>query len=265
MEKDSFLTCPVCIDIATEAVESNCCGVVFCLRCARDVLAESCPNCRAAPFKWKETLIARRMINSLPRACPNCEEKTTYGELKGHMFKCSKAVRKCAIKNCTFFGMNDEFLAHVDQNHHKEFLERFDQDIQSNMKNSLAAEGTDPIAPTKNNKGSECKLGSTGKFYCGLPLEGACCCDGYCGPTNGCNCRACMVLDIQMRRLEKGYWVNNEGATCRKGASGKVYCGRKKGMYHYNSNSYCGPNHGDNCRACQALEQQLETRYSGVN
>ncbi len=258
MEKDPFLTCPICIDIATEAVESNCCGVIYCLKCARDILSESCPNCRGSPFKWRETLIARRMINSLPRLCPHCEEKTTFGELKNHNLKCPKAVRKCSIKNCDFSGMNDEFLAHVSSNHHKEFLERFDQDIQSNPKPNTA----DPIAPTKNSKGSEAKLGSTGKFYCGGQLEGSCCCNGYCGPTNGCNCRACMLLDVQTRKLEKGYWVNKDGATCRRGTSGKVYCGRKKAMHQ---NAYCGPNQGDGCSACRTLEQQLVSRYYGIN
>jgi hypothetical protein len=55
---------------------------------------------------------------------------------------------------------------------------------------------------TPNAKGRNARLGENGKYYCGGPLEGPCdCCNGYCGPENGCNCSACMQLDIKMRCL----------------------------------------------------------------
>jgi len=267
MEKDSFLTCPVCIEIATEPAESSCCGVIFCNQCCVDLTTKGCPNCRNEPFVWKDSLVARRMISSLPKTCPSCEEKTTFGDFKDHVMKCPKAVRTCSISNCTFKGMNDEFLVHIATYHRKELLERFDQDSQPQPEKKFVIGGgkpVDPIAPAKNMKGIEAKLGASGKFYCGGKLEGnKCCCDGNCGPTDGCNCKSCMMLDIQTRGLGKGYWVNREGFTCRKGNGGRVYCGRKtsRGFVSF----YCGPDNGDNCQACRILESQLPARYQGVN
>ena len=169
-------------------------------------------------------------------------------------------MRKCAIANCTFTGMNDEFLVHIASNHRKELLERFDKDSQPENKGIGPGNKVDPIAAAKNKNGVVARLGKTGKFYCGKQLEGKCCCDGNCGPTDGCNCKGCMALDIQTRGLEKGYWVNREGFVCRKGETGKVYCGRK----NY-GNFYCGPDRGENCGACKTLEGQLTWRYNGVN
>lgn len=49
----------------------------------------------------------------------------------------------------------------------------------------------------KNDKGREAKLGENGKYFCGGILGTNCmCCNGYCGPSNGCNCSSCMKLDI---------------------------------------------------------------------
>ena len=38
-------------------------------------------------------------------------------------------------------------------------------------------------------------IGETGKYYCGMRLLSCGCCDGTCGPNNGCNCLACQALD----------------------------------------------------------------------
>ena len=37
--------------------------------------------------------------------------------------------------------------------------------------------------------------GDTGKYYCGMKLLSCNCCDGHCGPNNGCNCGPCAQLD----------------------------------------------------------------------
>ena len=37
--------------------------------------------------------------------------------------------------------------------------------------------------------------GATGKYYCGMKLLSCNCCDGHCGPNNGCNCGPCSQLD----------------------------------------------------------------------
>ncbi|KAK7452260.1 hypothetical protein BaRGS_00039741, partial [Batillaria attramentaria] len=38
-------------------------------------------------------------------------------------------------------------------------------------------------------------IGETGRYYCGMKVLSCSCCDGHCGPNNGCNCPPCQQLD----------------------------------------------------------------------
>lgn len=60
---------------------------------------------------------------------------------------------------------------------------------------------------------SEAREGPNGKFYCGKELDGpkCSCCNGFCGPTNGCNCSNCMKLDVSSKDLPKGTLLNSDG------------------------------------------------------
>ena len=103
-----------------------------------------------------------------------------------------------------------------------------------------------------NSLGRQARLGSTGKYYCGG--EGCSdCCNGGCGPTNGCNCEACMALDIKARSLPKGDLVNKEGHACRISTqTSKMYCGASYVGY-CNTEGYCEPLYGENCKACKIV------------
>ena len=61
-----------------------------------------------------------------------------------------------------------------------------------------------------NRTGAPTRLSSeTGLFYCGrnvMPENSDC--DGFCGPTNGPNCRACSILGSQFNRRYKNIWPN---------------------------------------------------------
>ena len=37
--------------------------------------------------------------------------------------------------------------------------------------------------------------GKTGLYYCAMKVLSCSCCDGHCGPNNGCNCPPCQKLD----------------------------------------------------------------------
>jgi hypothetical protein len=50
-----------------------------------------------------------------------------------------------------------------------------------------------------NSAGYIAKMGTTGKYYCGRRVLYCSCCDGHCGPTNGCNCESCQQLDRSWR------------------------------------------------------------------
>ena len=91
------------------------------------------------------------------------------------------------------------------------------------------------------------------------------CCDGNCGPTNGCNCSLCMKLDVKARKLPKGWYVNRDGCSCRKSKeTGHMYCGRLVMQNQQNCDGYCGPTNGPNCEPCRILHNQLTNRYRNV-
>ena len=105
-----------------------------------------------------------------------------------------------------------------------------------------------------NYEGVKAKRGTTGKFYCGRKNIIKCgCCNGDCGPTNGCNCNSCKWLDDQ----EKGTSTvkpNKAGVLASKGETGRYYCG-KKALSCYCCNGYCGPDNGCSCKDCQELDK----------
>lgn len=99
------------------------------------------------------------------------------------------------------------------------------------------------------------KLGQNGKYYCGkrVPVNSCRCCNGSCGPDDGCNCSDCMKLDIQSRRLPRGSLLNKDGRVATQSRkNGRFYCQdrtRQGGL-----NGICGPNDGPNCTACSILD-----------
>ncbi|KAK3907967.1 E3 ubiquitin-protein ligase HERC2 [Frankliniella fusca] len=54
-----------------------------------------------------------------------------------------------------------------------------------------------------NANGVPTHKGETGRHYCGLRVLNCSCCDGVCGPLEGCNCPPCQAIDNEeLRRLE---------------------------------------------------------------
>ena len=114
-----------------------------------------------------------------------------------------------------------------------------------------------------NQKGSNARLGSTGKYYCGEPLDyhWCECCNGYCGLADGCNCSSCMKLDLISKNLPRGWLINREGFQSRKGKTGLFYCGRRVLVGTPYCDGYCGPSDGPNCFSCKQLDWM--TSYNG--
>ena len=120
---------------------------------------------------------------------------------------------------------------------------------------------------TFNNAGFKAEKGQTGKYYCGQKLDGpSCnCCDGNCGPGDGCNCSFCMQLDIDTRNPPFGYLINRVGDLSKLNVKAKkFYCGMKVLVGVPGCDGYCGPNNGPNCRPCQILQSQATNRYALV-
>jgi hypothetical protein len=170
--------------------------------------------------------------------------------MQDHLKKCSNRKFQCSQKDCKFEGKKEDFVNHVVESHKSMLIECFDLSLipkeeEKKEGPSQQVSNHDRIATMRNSAGNKARLGQTGKYYCGGRLDTKCgCCDGSCGPTNGCNCRACMALDLQSRQLPKGYLVNKEGRTVRRGVQDKFYCGSKVLSGFPGCDGWCGPTNG---------------------
>lgn len=271
-EQEQFYKCPMCLEIAKDAVESECCNSIFCESCVKVIPNRVCPLCRKGHLRYKSNIVIRRIVNSLKTECSECNEMTTYGNLADHKKKCNKGMVTCKFFRCNQECKKSNFATHLFEVHLEELIHfysttnaypipsKIPQEVERYERKS---EPINPIAILKNDKGNTARLGVSGVFYCLGKLEGNCCCIGICGPTNGCPCASCLKLTIKARNLETGYYVNREGATCKK-VNGKIYCGRYFRKIALGHDGYCGPSVGPQCDACQILDGLLLTRYSKV-
>ncbi|XP_033111225.1 E3 ubiquitin-protein ligase HERC2-like [Anneissia japonica] len=76
----------------------------------------------------------------------------------------------------------------------------------SRLWNELVKDGeviTDNTEVILNPAGAPSKKGETGKYYCGLRILTCSCCNGSCGPNNGCNCVPCQKLDQEEKERKE--------------------------------------------------------------
>jgi len=246
------LKCGICLDIAVNAVETSCCNHIYCQKCLTELTSNkrvsACPECRSE-LQFVISKLARRMIGYLPISCSyeGCDTQTTRSNLEDHKNICEYREFNCIAPNCQFNGKNEEFLNHL-VSVHKNFV------LKNSEKLFLSSDETelDRIAIRNNSSGNPARLGKTGKYYCGYNLDFTCVCCVGCGPGNGCNCTACMKLDIEVRGFPTGYLVNKEGFACRKSTNGEFYCGRKM---EYGNAVYCGPTNGLSCQSCDIINK----------
>ena len=291
------LICAICLDMASvdDAVETSCCHQLFCSSCIGNVSA--CPTCRKPGFPTVPAYFARRLIGNLMVACPNegCTKRVSRSNLPEHLaVHCEFRDLCCPDPQCAGFkGGRKSFLSHLMSKHEELLVKNFAnlwkkaKPVQSEIVvrsypppvvnpavRVTAAAGPgdasdvdDRIERTRNGTGRIARLGSTGKFYCGGDLGSRCtCCNGRCGPGNGCNCSACMLLDVQTRKLSPGWFVNRDGASarCSSVEPDKFYCGRMVMTNDRRTDGYCGPTNGAHCLACQKLSEQRHSRYREI-
>lgn len=276
-----MLSCAVCLEIATLPVETSCCHHVFCRLCVESLAA--CPTCRASPMQAKQSVVLTRMVDALPAKCPRgCPAVLTRGALAAHERACPNAVLACSM--CELSAQRPKMLEHLVAAHGDRVLEcmplfssaaaagRASEEPSVHMADApafqdpsaaaAAARAPIDVLSVGRGGGRRVRIGRTGKHYCGGRLPGSCgCCDGRCGPTAGCNCLACMELDVAARRLPRGYLVNGDGRTARKGDTGKFYCGAAVMQGVLLCDGYCGPTDGPNCPACVALDRVAARWY----
>ena len=247
---DDQLSCPICIEICANAVETACCTQLLGENCSLGL--EFCPVCRHEPFTVNINKSIRRVIGSMPVQC-QCGVKTTRAGLKAHESICPMKPKACNVPNCGYSGLSETFLEHALEHHSKELISHF-----------TASDDSPPLRDCIGTKGCA-RIGSSGKYYCGQRFNVICsCCNGACGPDDGCNCEKCMLLDIEARALPKGYLVNKEGRISREGKGSMWHCGARviKGVFR--SDDWCGPTNGPQCSACKRLQSQLNNRYASI-
>ena len=91
MNTDAF-ECPICYEIADDAVETSCCHQLFCDKCLKCV--ETCPLCRKK-FKVSPNFSIRRIIGTLKVNCEYCHEEYARSDLKHHVHLCCRCRRFC--------------------------------------------------------------------------------------------------------------------------------------------------------------------------
>jgi hypothetical protein len=260
---DNFLLCCVCQELSLEPMECSNCNNIICNPCFLTLKKKDCPICRKENFEVKLNQVVKRMISIITVNCPNnCNEQIEMGNLSKHKLICVNRNFSCKIENCGFEGTKEKFKEHIVSTHADQLLIDFEKAEKPIIKISNDnTSNNNLIGKTTNEFGKTSRLGATGKYYCGGKLTVKCgCCDGYCGTTDGCNCSACMKLDISARNLPKGYYVNKEGFACRL-SQRKMYCGRKVMNKSIFCDGYCGPTDGPNCFACQVLQNLLSINY----
>ena len=183
--------------------------------------------------------------------CPDCYYLTTRGELPHH--NCPYKLYTCAL--CHTELTKENMKPHMFDMH-------FDKILDSFTLNKLPQDN-DLIGTKHNAKGRTARLGVTGKYYCSGTLN-CFCCDGICGPSKGCNCKECMILDIQNRQLSPDYMINQLGRIARKLQNNAVYCGARVLEGVAGTDGYCGPVQGLSCEACQILKYQWTHIYSDL-
>ena len=84
--------CPICLEVAKDAVETECCNHAYCEEHAKTIAdgGSSCPTCRKTQFRYRPAMMARRVIGNLPAECPFCESTVQLGNLEDHKKICSK-------------------------------------------------------------------------------------------------------------------------------------------------------------------------------
>ncbi|CAG9332995.1 unnamed protein product [Blepharisma stoltei] len=254
LNSEDHLSCFLCLEICEDAVEFNCCHNIACEKCAKT--QTTCPFCRTQGISYSVSFPLRRIISNLPSSCEDCNQPMSRSEKKSHQSRCPQKKFSCRL--CKFQGKKDDFLSHIIYTHSNELLYPV---AQQNMNASIVYEGNanrNPIEITKNSEGNTSRLGQNGKYYCGRPMKVRCkCCDGNCGPGNGCNCAACMELDVKAMQLPRGYLLNRCGRISKMCTDGKVHCYAPI----QNVEIRCTPESSNQCRECAILEQQWNGVY----
>jgi DnaJ-class molecular chaperone len=99
---DEKFICPICLNVASDVLESSCCGNLYCRECAGTAFktTKTCPTCRKAhaglgiPESWQHSTWIERQINEFAPKCA-CGRNIPKVELLEHEHVCPKLNFPC--------------------------------------------------------------------------------------------------------------------------------------------------------------------------
>jgi hypothetical protein len=117
----------------------------------------------------------------------------------------------------------------------------------------------------RNKNGHVVSKGTNDVYYCGQKTLFACgCCDGSCGPDNGCCCKACMEYNCDVYNAPANSLINCKGRLATF-LGGNFYCLAeyisKSSLFNKAKNIKCQfP--GKPCQDCEKLTKNIAGYWS---
>ena len=111
---EEHFSCPICLDVVDQAVETTCCHQIFCERCIRKHRDASCPKCRKQPYSIIVSHFVRKLVGNFCTECPNdgCFEVFSRSEMRSHRAKCQFELIRCANSGCKTRVRRDKVEEH---------------------------------------------------------------------------------------------------------------------------------------------------------
>ena len=281
MDIGENFVCPICLQLATQAVEVTCCSKIYCQEHAESTFRKfkSCSCCKSPHMDWHPSGIARRVISEIKVPCDYCDKQIEFGSMPRHLAQCPQKPSSCKI--CSECMPQSELAKHTIRLHEDEARQWLtDYAISQSRVQGAPAKampganrgGRNLFDPVENREGNGSRIGRVAKYYCGQRQTVKCaCCDGHCGEDDGCNCDACMEADVKRWNLAHGHLVNTVGYVCqvrKVGKGARVSCFRlvsvkEGGLFSKAAEVFC--TFDAPCKGCGDVNNSLEVgRYKGL-
>jgi hypothetical protein len=115
VEKDTDLTCSLCLSILSDPLVHSSCGNMFCKLCCWHL--DRCPLCRE-PWKpsynsYPPPLYVKNKLNQFKVKCNHCNAITTKGEFTTHKTKFCLVNCPAQDADCLWIGRPSEYHNHI--------------------------------------------------------------------------------------------------------------------------------------------------------
>ena len=108
-------TCPICLDIFEDPVETPCCHNLFCENCIELVL--KCPICKKMLLRCTPNIPIKRLVQELSVKCRHqlCNKIVKKGYQKKHELNCKMALVRCSHSESCGEVMKKDLKEHLQE------------------------------------------------------------------------------------------------------------------------------------------------------